>query len=158
MKPPIATLILDGHIIAIYIDDLINVGLTFDECVENVIALIKLLNSLGFIIHSDKSIFLPKQETTFLGFNINSQKMEITLTDSKKKTLKACCSELLHKNNQIITYVPKVIGLMTSSLPGVKYGAAHYKHLEQEKTNALKISKGCFDVMMILSPQSIIDV
>ena len=83
MKRFIATLRLDGHIIATYIDDLINVGLTFNDCVKNIIASIKLLNSLGFIIHSDKSIFLPKQEITFLGFNINLQKMEITLTDSK---------------------------------------------------------------------------
>ena len=60
MKPPIATLKFDGHIIAIYNDDLINVGLTFDECVENVITSTKLLNSLGFIIHPGKSIFLPK--------------------------------------------------------------------------------------------------
>ena len=48
-------------------------------------------------------------------------------------------------NNQTIRYVAKVIGLMTSSLPGVKHGAAHYKYLEQDKTNALKISKGWFD-------------
>ena len=46
---------------------------------------------------------------------------------------------------------------MTPNLPGVKYGTAHYKYLEQDKTNALKMSKGCFDAMMILSPQSIID-
>ena len=71
-KPPIATLRLDVHIIAIYIDDLINVGLTFDQWVVNVIASIKHLNSLGFIIHPDKSIFLPKQEITFLGFDTNS--------------------------------------------------------------------------------------
>ena len=87
----------------------------------------------------------------FLGFNINSQKMEITLTNAKKEILKACCSELLHKNNQTIRYVVKVIGLMTSGLPGVKYGAARYKFLEQDKTNALKISKGCFDAIMVLS-------
>ena len=149
-KTPIAIIILDGHIIAIYIDDLINVGLIFDQCVENVIASIKLLKSMGFIIHPDKSIFLPKQEITFLGFNINSQKMEITLTITKKETLKACCSELLHKNKQTIRYVAKVIGLMTSSLPGVKYGAAHYKYLEQDKTNATRISIGCFGAMMIL--------
>ena len=47
---------------------------------------------------------------------------------------------------------------MTSTLPGVKYGAAHYKYLEQDKTHALQISKRCFDSMMILSPQSITDV
>ena len=59
--------------------------------------------------------------------------MEITLTDTKRETLKACCSELLHENNQTIRYVARVIGLMASSLPGVKYGAAHYKYLEQDK-------------------------
>ena len=60
MKPPIAILILDGHIIAIYIDDLTNIGLAFDECVGNVIASIKLLNLLGFVIHPNKSTFLAK--------------------------------------------------------------------------------------------------
>ena len=40
MKPPIATLRLDGHFIAIYFDDLINVGLIFDEFAENIIILI----------------------------------------------------------------------------------------------------------------------
>ena len=54
---PVATLRLDGHIIAIYIDDLINVGFIFDKCVENVVTSIMLLNSLGFIIHPDKSTF-----------------------------------------------------------------------------------------------------
>ena len=62
MKPLIATLRLDGHIIAIYIDDLINVGLIFDECVEKVISSVKILNSLRFIIHPGKSMFLPTQE------------------------------------------------------------------------------------------------
>ena len=77
MKPLIATLRLDGRIVAVYIDDLINVGLTFDECVEKVITSKKIFNSLGFIIHPGKSMFLPKQEITFLGFNIKSQKKGI---------------------------------------------------------------------------------
>ena len=47
---------------------------------------------------------------------------------------------------------------MTPSFPGVKYGADHYKYLEQDKTNGLKISKRCFDAIIILSSQSIIDV
>ena len=47
---------------------------------------------------------------------------------------------------------------MAANLPGVKFGAAHYKYLDWDKTSALKISKGCFDGMMILSPQSITDV
>ena len=81
---------------------------------------------------SRQIIFLPKQDITFLRFNINSQKMEITITDTKKETLKVCCCELLHKNNQTIRYVAKVIGLMVSSLPGVKYREAYYKYLERD--------------------------
>ena len=46
--------------------------------------------------------------------------MEINLVDTKKKTLKACCGELLHENNETIRCVAKLIGLMASSLPGVK--------------------------------------
>ena len=84
--------------------------------------------------------------------------MEVTLTDTKKQTLKACYGELLHRNNQTTRYVAKKICLMTSSLPGVKYGAAHYKYLQQDKTNALKISKGCFDAIMILSSLPITDI
>ena len=58
MKPRIAILRFNDHINATYIGDLINAGLTLDECVENVITSIKLFNLLGFIIHPDKSIFL----------------------------------------------------------------------------------------------------
>ena len=63
MEPSIATLRLDDHIIAIHIDNLKNVGLIFDEYVGNVIPSIRLLNSMRFIIHPDKSTFLPKGNT-----------------------------------------------------------------------------------------------
>ena len=60
MKPPIA---LDGcHIIAIYIDDLINNGLTFDECVKNVIASIKRLNSLELSIQTSLYIYQNRKK------------------------------------------------------------------------------------------------
>ena len=45
------------------------------------------------------------------------------------KILKACCSEPLNET------------LMTSSLPGEKYGVVYYKYLEQDKINTLKESK-----------------
>ena len=60
-----------------------------------------------------KYIFLPDQEITFLGFTINSQTMEITLTDAKMETMKACCREML--NETMLN--------------------AYYKYLEQVKKN-----------------------
>ena len=65
---------------------------------------------------------------------------------------------VLKTSKQTNRYVAKVIGFITSRLPGVKCEAVHYKCLEQDKTNALQKSAGYFDEMMILSPQSITDV
>ena len=64
--------------------------------------------------------------------------MEITLTDAKNKNLKAWCSELFNKNNQTIRYVAKVIHLMKSSLPGVKYGVATSKS-ELREQNCVRL-------------------
>ncbi|KAI4482026.1 hypothetical protein M0804_009045 [Polistes exclamans] len=46
----------------------------------------KLLGSLGFIINEEKSQMRPMTECRFLGFKLNSVKMEIELPDSKKYT------------------------------------------------------------------------
>ena len=47
---------------------------------------------------------------------------------------------------------------MVGTLYLVPSRVAHYKHLEEGKTNALKISNGCFDTIMVLSPRAITDV
>ena len=49
----------------------------------------------------------------------------------------------------------RVIGLLTSSFPGVQFGPLHYRHIEWDKTESLKSSKGDFDGKMKLSPPSI---
>lgn len=70
-KLPIATLKIIGCIAAIYSDNLINVELIFQECADDIMTSIELLNSLVFIIHTEKSPFISKQIITYLGFNIN---------------------------------------------------------------------------------------
>lgn len=46
-------------------------GDTLTKCRENIFQTTTFLTSLGFIIHSDKSIFKPTLAITFLGFNTN---------------------------------------------------------------------------------------
>ena len=76
----IAILRMEGHITAIYIDDLINVGHTFDECCKNIDACINLLQYLGFTIHGTKYVLEPKQTLAFLEFCINSVNMTVKLS------------------------------------------------------------------------------
>ena len=90
MKYPIATLRINGYIATICIDALIDIGLTFKECVDNIMASIELLDYLGFIIHPGKFTFMPKN-ITFLGFKNNSIDMKISLTNLKKEAVWHYC-------------------------------------------------------------------
>ena len=47
-----------------------------------------------------------------------------------------------------------VIGLLVSSFPGVQFGRLHYRHLELDKVEALKISKGNYDAQARLSQET----
>jgi hypothetical protein len=51
-----------------------------------------------------------------------------------------------------------VLGMMTSSFPGVMFGPLHYRSLDMDKTNALKQSKGNFEGKMSMSQESITEV
>ena len=97
MKPSITTLRLDGHVVAIYTDDLTNVGLVFwwmcEKCHNiNKAFEIEAFKHIGVYSSRQIYIFLTEQKIKFLAFNINSKKKVITLADTKKQTLKSCWS------------------------------------------------------------------
>ena len=50
-----------------FVDDLITLDRRFVECKKNIKLTVAVLNSLGFVVHSDKSIFLPIRSTEYLG-------------------------------------------------------------------------------------------
>ena len=62
------------------------------------------------------------------------------------------CSKLYTCETATIRTVAHVIGLIVSFLSAVKLGKLHYRHLEKEKSLALKECKGNFDSIMNISP------
>ena len=46
------------------------------------------MTCLGFVIHPDKSIFVPARSIEYLGFVNDSQLMTISLTQKKKAPIK----------------------------------------------------------------------
>ena len=137
-----------------YIDDFFLQGKTFEQCVCNVIDTFLQFDDLGFIIHPEKSVFIPSQELILLGFIINSIDMTITLTPEKKLALQHLCVSLLSKHTPTIREVVQVIGKIISSFPGVAHGPLYYRALELNKTEALKLCKGNFDAHTTLSADS----
>ena len=72
LKPPFSNLRAQGLLSVVYVDDTYLQGDTYDECLHNVTSTLRLLRSLGFTIHFDKSRLTPVQKIEFLGFLIDS--------------------------------------------------------------------------------------
>jgi len=68
------------------------------SCLSNVYKINDLLDSLGFIIHPEKSEFEPKQVLEFLGFILNIIDMTVTLTKKKKTKTINLCNDPSRKN------------------------------------------------------------
>ena len=84
--------------------------------------------------------------------------MQVSLTQERALKLKEACENLLATTSLCIRTVAQVLGLMTSSFPGVTYGLLHYRVLEMDKTQALVTCKGNFDKTMSLSQESKTDL
>ena len=158
MKPVLAHLRTFKIILAIYIDDLINLHRSRNKCAVNTDVIVNMLRSLGFTINVEKSVTTPSQIMEFLGFIINSVKMTMELTLSKKKAIRELALSILKLKKVQIRKVAKLIGKFTSSFIGVKYGPLHYRYLEQDKTIAVQKHKGNYSKTMVLSNKSKEDI
>ena len=81
--------------VLIYLDDFLLLAATVQEAVKNTQLVVSLLQSLGFTINPKKSLLIPTQAITFLGFQIDSTRMMLYLLEEKTAKILACCRHLL---------------------------------------------------------------
>jgi len=118
----------------------------------------ELFDQLGFVIHPDKSEFLPKQEIEYLGFIINSVNMTITLTPKKKSDLYALAVEIYNSEQIKIRKLAKLLGKISSSFPATKFGKLFFRALERDKIKALRSVFGNYESKMTLTDQAKTDI
>ena len=64
---------MQGYTVATYIDDIIAIDQSFEECILTVIETVNLFQKLSFVTHPDKSKFIPAKIVEYLGFIIDSE-------------------------------------------------------------------------------------
>ena len=144
-KVPLSDLRLRKIVVSGYIDNLFTKDHTSEICFNNAMSNAELFDRLGFVVHRDKSLLVPTQEITILGFVINSRKMSVKLTPQKENILKRLVNQLFSMKNPSIRFLAKGIGTIVSVFPAVKYSPLYYRALESDKIRALKMCKGGFD-------------
>ena len=79
----------------------------------------KVFDRLGLTINIEKSILVPEQIMEFLGFVLDSNKMEIKLTDKRKKKIKNLGESLMNNRISCIRKVSKFIGCLVAAEPAI---------------------------------------
>ena len=112
---------------------------------------IKLFLKLDFIIHPEKSSLQPRQEMTYLGFVFNSKEMSVTYTSEKRGKSIESCKRFLKKDSFTIRELSSLIGTLTSTFPGNKFGPLYHRKLDKCKILGLKKTKGSSDTLIKLT-------
>jgi len=71
-------------------------GSVWNDRAKNVVDTVKLLDSLGSVVHPEKSVFIPTQKLVFLGFVLDSVSMLVYLTPDKALKLKQAANALFN--------------------------------------------------------------
>ena len=144
-KPPLAKLKEkrpDLLVCIVHIDDICLLGRSEPQWIQNMMHGVKLLRSLSFKTHAEKSGFIPKTKLDILGFTIDSVKIKVIITQLKKKQLIANLCEIKAKVDIKIRKLGKIIWKIVALFPSSMYGPLYYRNSEASKHSGLCKSNG----------------
>lgn len=158
MKPVLRILRTNGILCVNYLDDFLIIADTKLNCISKTSFTIRLLESLGFLVNWSKSVIVPSQQVKFLGFQLCSQSMTLSLPRLKQNRLRETIHTVMKRKTLSIRDVAQLLGVLISSCPAIKYSWLYTKPLERDKLLALRSSSYHYGAKMQLSPTAITDL
>lgn len=131
----------ERFLIFAFLDDTLVVGRTKEEAIQATNRLGDTLQKAGFFIHPEKSVLKPTQQIRFLGLNLDTTTMTVSLPPEKIQKAQKLCKNLkktvLAGESMRIRAFCKAIGFFISCEQAVPYTMNHFRSLEVEKEQAL---------------------
>ena len=142
-----------GIRVSFYIDDTLIRGPSFKAAYSDTLTVGNILQLAGFLLHEQKSVTTPTQRITYLGFEIDSRSMTVSLPQDKVKRLEKAVTKAivdLHRQRVVtIRLAGRITGFIVSAEMATVYGKAHYRSLEEAKTEALRQQRFNFDAPFV---------
>ncbi len=154
MKPIMAHLRQRTMKVIIYIDDLLLIAHSWEECQEHKQFIIQLFQKLGLVINWEKSQLIPCQQIRFLGHIIDSRKMTLSLPEEKVLHLQALCHQTIKKPILSAESLASLLGKMTASAEDVVPAPVFFRTLQMDLIVAVKTDP-TYQSMVSLSQGSI---
>lgn len=148
LRPVVAHLRTNGYCSVIYLDDLLLLSPSKEDCFRNLNASMDLLSSLGFLLNCSKSQLTPAQSCRYLGFIFNSVHQSIAIPPTRREDLLKLTLHFSAKRKCRIRDFSSLVGSLISICPAVQYGLLYTKDFERTKFLALSNSNDDYSASM----------
>jgi hypothetical protein len=155
LKPVCAVLRRLGVQMVIYLDDMIFVN---DDPVLLTIqtkSAVWLLQRLGFVINWEKSQLSPVQVIDFLGFQLDSVTLKVSLPMEKVLDIQLSCVDLIRRKTVSARELAAVLGKLVAAVRAIVPGPLHYRKLQMCQTQALLRGSQNYDTKLTLTKECI---
>lgn len=124
----------------IYLDDVLVIGDTLEECAEQTATMRSHLEALGFTLNQDKSTKTPTQSIEFLGMSLNSKMLTIRAPQEKITSIKKDLKQLISKERMSLRKIAAIAGALTALSPAIDKALIHQRFIQR---NIAKHGKIC---------------
>ena len=152
LKPVITMLRELGIRLVIYIDDILVMAETKDQVRDHTLGLIYHLENLGFIIHPEKSLIDPTQETEFLGVCVDSCSRELCVPGQKLKKIRLEVSRVAEQSaSPTARVISRLLGKLNSVSQAVPPAPLFCRMLQRTLAAALEENEQSYEAPCPLS-------
>lgn len=118
-----------------YLDDFIILGSSYEECRSHTCFVMDLLKQLGWLVNYNKSSLTPSTMLEYLGFVIDTRKMQLFVPGPKRKKFRSACQRMLKKvsvgrSTKLRTFA-SLAGKLQSLAPAVPFCWLHLQAVVQ---------------------------
>ena len=131
-----------GHRLIMYIDDILILGRTKEECDASVSAVRTLLRDLGAVVNEDKSSSTSTQQIDYLGFSLDSTTMTISAPDYKIKNTRKQAKRFLKSKLVSPRDIASLLGKVVSLADAMLTARVHTTGLKMLQLQILETGKG----------------
>ena len=149
LKPVVATLRQEGITLIVYLDDFLLIGDTPSRVLNHVKRTTQLLHTLGYTVNYEKSVLTPTQNITFLGYNLDSVAMRLSLPPNKLMEIKESINSFLTTSQISLRALSTVLGKLTALTTVVRSVRYHCTGILQQFSSITKHTRN-FDSIINL--------
>jgi hypothetical protein len=143
-----------GHRVIIYIDDILILGKSKQQCMRSVQAVRDCLQSLGARINEEKSHPTPTQKLEYLGFELDSKEMKIWAPTKKLQNTKKALKGFLRGGTATPRDAASILGKLNSLSDAMLPARVRTAEIHDFKLKTLR--NGSWDKKATI-PQAVVD-